>query len=361
MNYSIRLSILRILSLAALIMIPSIYMAADTSGNLPKRKFIAHRGVDLKHTIAGENSLEAIWLAKRAGFDAIETDVRLTKDDSIVVMHDPGLNRTCLNADGSDINKTVEIKDLTWSELQNSYKLRADDPKNQSKIPSLHTYLNECKKAGIFVFIEPKLVDSTGVHYKRIIRMADDIFGKGNYVVTSNNRANNIIRNVNHDKSTPLMGILYQSTYPEVKGLGNIIMAISATRIKPDEYAMYHLKAHEDGLLSESHADKFQHFDMINQSPVDWVSTDMLVPDYHGQGRKVKTGSHSDFGGLYLTFDLKGETEVKLGKQKFKATSIDGTRQIRHQVALYNETPEFEVKPIGDSEVSNVEFLQVEF
>ena len=191
--------------------------------------------------------------------------------------------------------------------------------------------------------------------------MADDIFGKGNYIVTSNNRANNIIRNINHDTSTPLMGILYQSTYPDVKKLGNIIMAISATRIKPDEYAMYHLKAHEEGLLSESHADKFQHFDMIDQSPVDWVSTDMLVPDYHGQGKKVKTGSYSKFGGLYLTFDLQGEAEVKLGKQKFKASSNGKTRKIQHQVALYNETPEFDITPIGDSKVSNVEYLQVEY
>lgn len=327
----------------------------------PARKFIAHRGVDLKHTIAGENSLEAIWLAKRAGFQAIETDVRLTADDSLVVMHDPTLNRTCLMADGSQITEPTPIADIKWKDLQAKYLLKADNPSDQSRIPSLHKYLNECKKANIFVFIEPKLVDSTGNFYKRIIRTANEVFGKGNYVVTSNNRANNIIRYINNDKETPLMGILYQTTYPAIHDLGNCIMAISATKFEPEEYAKLHRKAHADGLLSESHADKFKHFDMINGSPVDYVSTDFLVPDYYGQGRIVEPGSPSKFGGLYLTFTLDGKAEVTLGPEKFTAESTNGQRKIRHQVMLYDIVPTIDIKPIGDSKVTDIEINQVEF
>lgn len=326
-----------------------------------ERKFISHRGVDLKHTIAGENSLEAISLAKRAGFQAIETDVRLTADDSLVVMHDPTLARTCTYADGTEIPKTVEIKDINWADLQKNFRLKADASQNRSKIPSLHTYLNECKKVGIFPFIEPKLVDTTGNHYRNIIRLADEILGRGNYIITSNNRANDIIRNTLGEKDVPLMGILYQSTYPAVRELGNIIMAVSATRIPADDYAAYHLRAHADGMKSESHADKFIHFDMINRSPVDWISTDMLVPDYYGQGEVVKPGTPSEFGGLYVSFDLEGEANVTLGNQNFTAKSANGKRNIRHQVALYNITPAFKVEPVGTSKVSNVKFLQVEF
>src|SRR5687768_4743480 len=62
--------------------------------SVPGRFFIAHRGVHLKKTIAGENSLESIRLAKRAGFECIEMDVRLSSDGQAVVMHDETLNRT---------------------------------------------------------------------------------------------------------------------------------------------------------------------------------------------------------------------------------------------------------------------------
>ncbi|GMA89878.1 glycerophosphodiester phosphodiesterase [Homoserinibacter gongjuensis] len=65
------------------------------------RRFIAHRGVHLGFTIAGENSLEAVALARRAGFACIETDVRLSSDGELVVMHDETLNRTAALADGT--------------------------------------------------------------------------------------------------------------------------------------------------------------------------------------------------------------------------------------------------------------------
>ena len=74
---------------------------ADSAARPRKRVFIAHRGVNMRSTVAGENSLEAIRLAKAAGFGAIETDVRLSADGALVVMHDSTLNRTCLHADGT--------------------------------------------------------------------------------------------------------------------------------------------------------------------------------------------------------------------------------------------------------------------
>lgn len=158
------------------------------------------------------------------------------------------------------------------------------------------------------------------------------------------------------------MGILYQTTYPAIHELGNCIMAISATKFEPEEYDRLHLQAHHDGLLSESHADKFKHFDMINGAPVDYVSTDMLVPDYHGQGKVIKTGSHSDFGGLYVSFDIIGEAEVEMGSQKFKVSSPDKVKKVIHQVALYNETPKVDIRPVDKStRISGVKIRQVEF
>ena len=57
-----------------------------------KPLIIAHRG---GAALAGENSVEALRAAAGAGADAIETDIRLTKDGALVCMHDEDLRRLC--------------------------------------------------------------------------------------------------------------------------------------------------------------------------------------------------------------------------------------------------------------------------
>lgn len=59
-------------------------------GSLPRPLIIAHRG-DL--TSAPENTLPAFQGAFRQGADGIELDVRLTKDNQLVVFHDRALKR----------------------------------------------------------------------------------------------------------------------------------------------------------------------------------------------------------------------------------------------------------------------------
>lgn len=49
---------------------------------------IAHRGAARRFP---ENSLEAVEAAFEAGADGVEVDLRLTKDGTIVLQHDPGL------------------------------------------------------------------------------------------------------------------------------------------------------------------------------------------------------------------------------------------------------------------------------
>jgi glycerophosphoryl diester phosphodiesterase len=53
---------------------------------------VAHRGISAK---APENTLASFRLAVRApGIDMVELDVRLTKDDQVIVLHDRTLQRT---------------------------------------------------------------------------------------------------------------------------------------------------------------------------------------------------------------------------------------------------------------------------
>src|SRR5690348_11721649 len=53
---------------------------------------IAHRGGAL---LAGENTAQAFRAAAQAGADAVETDIRLTRDGALVCVHDADLRRLC--------------------------------------------------------------------------------------------------------------------------------------------------------------------------------------------------------------------------------------------------------------------------
>ena len=64
-----------------------------------------------------ENTMPAFEKALRDGYEQIETDPQFTKDGEIVLIHDSSINRTCRNADGSMIEKTVLVGDETYEEL----------------------------------------------------------------------------------------------------------------------------------------------------------------------------------------------------------------------------------------------------
>lgn len=84
-------------------------------------KIIGHRGAA---GLALENTLPSLELARLLGVDAIEFDVRKTKDDQLVLCHD---------ADLDDISKYDErIGSLTLKQLQ---KFKLDD--GQSVTPTL--------------------------------------------------------------------------------------------------------------------------------------------------------------------------------------------------------------------------------
>ncbi len=71
------------------------------------RPVIAHRG---NRAHAPENTIEAFQQAVAAGADAIEVDLRLTKDGEVVALHDPTLDRT------TDSSGLVEMR--SWDELK---------------------------------------------------------------------------------------------------------------------------------------------------------------------------------------------------------------------------------------------------
>ncbi len=73
----------------------------------PIPRVVAHRGDSHNYP---ENTLEAFTSAVRMGIDVIETDVHITRDNHVVIWHDPTLER---NTDGSG-----KVEDYTLSELK---------------------------------------------------------------------------------------------------------------------------------------------------------------------------------------------------------------------------------------------------
>lgn len=333
----------------------------------------------MRYAAAGENSLEAIRLARRAGFQAIETDVRLTSDSVLVVMHDHSLRRTCLNPDGSRVDKSFKVADFTMEQLKKNFVLRSPKEEMRTEIPTLEEYLKVCKEEGLLVFIEPKLNDPTGKHYLDIMACADTIFGRGNYIITSNNFANGVIRDTLGVTDVPLMGILYQTTYENIALMPDVIMAISTSQFDPEAYACNVARSKADGLITESHADSFDRFNMINNADIDYVSTDFLAPDWRGQGKTLAyrkaCGTEAAleiadecvqmdsvaFGAVYLEMEYCGKANVVLVDQKFELCS-DSWRKAKHQILLSGAQPLFGFDEMSeDFKVKKISLRVVEF
>ncbi len=95
--------------------------------NFPLNQIIAHRGIYDNKTIP-ENSILAFILAKEKRY-IIEFDIRLSKDNAIIIFHDATLKRM------TSINK--KIKNLTYDEIKNITLLNTKE-----KIPTLQKTLS---------------------------------------------------------------------------------------------------------------------------------------------------------------------------------------------------------------------------
>ncbi len=112
-------------------------------------EIIGHRGASFD---APENSLSSMKLAWKQGADGIETDIHLSKDGKMVVMHDYDTKRT------GGVDK--KIADSTWAELQtvDIGKWKGEQFAGE-KIPTLESFF-ETIPSGKCIFTEIKLKDT---------------------------------------------------------------------------------------------------------------------------------------------------------------------------------------------------------
>jgi glycerophosphoryl diester phosphodiesterase len=82
---------------------------------------VAHRGSSAQHA---EHTIRAYERAIAEGADALECDVRLTRDGVLVCVHDRRVNRT---SDGRGVVSALELADLNQLDFS-SWKSREHDP-----------------------------------------------------------------------------------------------------------------------------------------------------------------------------------------------------------------------------------------
>ncbi len=102
----------------------------------------AHRGDSYNYY---ENTMTAFKMAEKSGCDMIETDVHLSLDDELVIIHDHRVDRT---TDGKG-----EIEQLTLKELKN---LNAGDVNIREEIPTFDEFIEWVFTTSLTVNIEIK-------------------------------------------------------------------------------------------------------------------------------------------------------------------------------------------------------------
>ena len=105
-----------------------------------------HRGA---RAARPENTMSAFRYAVEVGADTLEMDLHATKDDVLVITHDPFLNPDlCLDPGGKRIEKPVLVRGLTFQELQRydcgtlrNPRFKEQVPHPKERIPSFEALL----------------------------------------------------------------------------------------------------------------------------------------------------------------------------------------------------------------------------
>lgn len=136
---------------------------------------IAHRGAS---AISPENTMIAFKRAIEIGANAIETDVQMTKDNHLVLIHDETLERTT-NGKGLVKDHTLtELKELdAGSWFSNIYK--------NEKIPTIEELFELVKSENIWLNLEIKKRYSLNLKLDKLLIKKINEFGMQDRVVIS--------------------------------------------------------------------------------------------------------------------------------------------------------------------------------
>jgi glycerophosphoryl diester phosphodiesterase len=132
----------------------------------PKGGLIGHRGIAAH---APENTLASFQLAAQQGIEWVEFDVRLTKDNGLVIFHDDKLERT---SDGKGWVHEHTTEELQALDAGSWFSPRFKD----AKIPVFEEILPQFLQLNLFLNIELKTPPKASLdHKQRLASILTDI------------------------------------------------------------------------------------------------------------------------------------------------------------------------------------------
>ncbi|WP_455682271.1 glycerophosphodiester phosphodiesterase [Thomasclavelia sp.] len=161
---------------------------------------LGHRGYSERYP---ENTMIAFKKAIEGNFDGIETDVHLTKDNKLVLIHDEKINRTS--------NGKGYIKDYTYDELCN-YNFNYHFKDVNARIPLLEELLDYCSEKDVILNLEIK---TDKIHYNNIEQMTYDLVrqkGLLNKVIFSSFYLESLLK-LREIDNTLYLGYLFEDNY----------------------------------------------------------------------------------------------------------------------------------------------------
>ncbi|KAI1808036.1 PLC-like phosphodiesterase [Daldinia bambusicola] len=140
-----------------------------TTGSEPRPRLppqaIAHRGYK---ALFPENTMLAFRGAVEAGAHAIETDLHLSRDGVVVIMHDPSLKR-CYGDD-------ARVADRDWSDLSQLRTVR--EPRQpMPQLRELLEYLNQPELLHVWLMLDIKRDDDPTEIIRRTAETLDSVPG----------------------------------------------------------------------------------------------------------------------------------------------------------------------------------------
>lgn len=252
-------------------------------------QIIAHRGASKE---APENTIAAIELALEQGVDAVEFDVRLSKDLIAVLIHDTTLGRTTNDA----LNRRVD--QLTYEELSllDAGSWFSSDFANEH-IPTLEDALNVLKNRGV-AFIELK-VNSLALEYQ-VIELVESL-GMTEQVVILSFYRDQLARIKNENpmiKTLLLMPSFIGSTESLINDLNIDLYGFERSFIvsRPDLIDLLH--AHDKGVYIWTLSDTGQ----INQATN--FDFDGLITSLPVEAREIEYAKNRQFEFLEILASL---------------------------------------------------------
>lgn len=105
------ISTLSCISLSLMTVVPNITLSKPPSSF----EIHGHRGSRGTHP---ENTLPAFKEALDGGANVLELDLQLSKDDVLIISHDPDIHPYCLDQHNNQVSKKIPIRSLTLAEIK---------------------------------------------------------------------------------------------------------------------------------------------------------------------------------------------------------------------------------------------------